>query len=203
MEFAARLMCRSQQSLQESVPKPKRSMEVDDDTPTLHKWKRLLMMLMLVTQHAETGLMIQYLETMRHRKAQEAWDLYVKIAGSEARTRIAQKAGRKKDGPMPMAKGKALSRSTAVKNPEDPEMCPHKAEDMSHPRGGRNNMLWVTCLRCGSRWERVQTPSSQPSRDSASVEEEFVQVEVPLTDEQQTSLTKVFEMYRDQPEMTW
>ena len=193
MDFAARLMCQSQQDLQERVENPKKatsSMEVEDEIwihiPSwAHKWKRILMMLMLVTRHSETGLMIQYLEKMRQRKAQEALEEYVRCAGTDAKT--PKKAVRKSEGPMPMAKGKALSRSKAVKNPLDPELCQHKDEDLSHPRGGRNQTFWITCLRCGSRWERVQAPPSPPcSSGSAKVmEEEFVKVEAPMTGQQQ------------------
>ncbi len=91
-----------------------------------------------------------------------------------------------------------------MKNPLDPELCQHKDEDLSHPRGGRNQTFWITCLRCGSRWERVQAPPSPPCSSGSAkvVEEEFVKVEAPMTSQQQTSLTAVFEMYMGQSEMT-
>ena len=40
----------------------------------------------------------------------------------------------------------------------DPSMCPHNSEDMSGPRGSgskEGTIHWVTCLKCGSRWERI------------------------------------------------
>ena len=65
-----------------------------------------------------------------------------------------------------MAKGKALSRSTASKFTLDPEVCPHAEEDLSNPRGGRGELKWFTCLKCGSRWERVESSTTTKSTES-------------------------------------
>ena len=40
---------------------------------------------------------------------------------------------------------------------------------MSHPRGGRNGAAWITCLQCGSRWERCwESQDVSPSEQSVA-----------------------------------
>ena len=157
------------------------------------KWKRLVTMLKVVMLHSETGSIISYLEGLRCRIAEEKRLEYAKAAGSssDALLKLYPVVKQKKEDPskpIPMAKGKALSRSIAV--PEkpfiDPWMCSHPPEHLSLPRGGAGGRKWFTCLMCGSRWERVfeseatgtQEPptrdvqtSSEPSGSSSQAQE--------------------------------
>lgn len=180
MDFVSRLMSQTTASLQDPVePQVIARVVMDDGTDDVWistpvwatKWKRLVITLGLVQTHALTGSIISYLETMRERRAQEALDQYQRLAGQTRLSTQTQEARKKtsrpSDAPKPMAKGKALSRSTVKKFPIDPEDCLHPEKDMSGPRGGHGGAKWVTCLRCGSRWERCWD-SPQETVQSAS-----------------------------------
>ena len=86
-----------------------------------------------------------------------------------------------------MAKGQALPRSKVTTFPLDHRSCPHNTEDMSGPRGTGGKfapLKWVTCLKCGSRWERVWEelapptvhPRAKPSTAPTPGIEEFVEL---------------------------
>jgi len=109
--------------------------------------------------------MIQYLDVLRKRKEEEAYQLYLQTVGTAARTGVnkevkAQKAT--KTTVAPWQKGKALDkRSTVEKTWKfEPANCPHPEERLSKPRGGQGGSAWVTCLDCGQRWERVDSVST-------------------------------------------
>ena len=127
--------------------------------PWAHRWKRLVIILDIVNAHALTRSLLTYLEQARELKALEALDLYQKLAGKDKiATRLQKTRTQFVDVPKPMAKGRVLPRSKVTTFPLDPRSCPHNKEDMSGPRGtgGRFAPLkWVTCLKCGSRWERI------------------------------------------------
>ena len=129
------------------------------------RWKRLVIMLGVAENHATTGAIITYLEQMRKRIAEEKYEEYKRAAGSSA-DKVLKPKNKSQTGTKPMAKGKALSRSTACQYTLDPEVCPHAAEDLSEPRGGRGGAKWFTCLKCGSRWERVESTTTTPSTES-------------------------------------
>ena len=124
-----------------------------------HRWKRLVIIMDIVNTHALTGSLLTYLEQARELKATEALNLYKKLAGKTQIATHTQKTRLKfSDAPKPMAKGKPLFRSRRITSPADPSMCPHNPEDMSGPRGSgskEGTIHWVTCLKCGSRWERI------------------------------------------------
>ena len=107
----------------------------------------------LVDMHASSGSIMSHLEKMRERLAEEAKRAYEKATGSKVTTTtkntttMRTKAQNKEATQV----GRPLSRSTAVQYVFDPEMCPHSRLE---PRGNKD-MLWFTCLKCGSRWERV------------------------------------------------
>jgi len=119
-------------------------------------WKRLVLILGVVENHATTGAILNYLEELRDRIAKEKYEEYRRAAGNPPNPAPKSK-GKNKNLPQPMAKGKALSRSTAgYPFPKEPDSCPHDPESLSNPRGGRGGLKWLTCLMCGSRWERVE-----------------------------------------------
>jgi len=120
--------------------------------------------LALVTKHAMTGCLLQQLDIMRDRHEKEAYERWQRLTqriGAPGCKSLA-KAKPMHAVPVPMAKGKALSRSTTEKWTLEPETCAHQANDMSGPRGGRGGYKWVTCLKCGSRWERIDAVPPVP-----------------------------------------
>ena len=153
-----------------------------------HRWKRLVIILDIVNTHALTGSLLTYLEKAREFKAVEALDVYQKLAGKDKiATRTQKTRTQLIDVPKPMAKGKILPRSKVSTFPIDPRSCPHNKEDMSGPRGTGGKfapLKWVTCLKCGSRWERVWEdlappnvhPRARPSTAPPLNNEEFVEL---------------------------
>ena len=153
-----------------------------------HRWKRLVIIMDIVNTHALTGSILTYLEKAREIKAMEALNVYKKLAG---KTNIATHTQKTRstfsDVPKPMAKGRPLTRSKRIISPVDPSMCPHNPEDMSGPRGSgskEGTIHWVTCLKCGSRWERIWEdlvprsvpPQARPSTAPTLPEEEFTEL---------------------------
>ena len=169
MDLVAKTMGRIRKEvLSEDPPPVKKATPMDDEaevwlTPPkwAHRWKRLVTMTRMVDLHAATGVVIERLETIRERQAKAALELYQRMSRESSMPLIANRNPKIRNiDPKPMAKGKALARSTVKKFALDPEDCPHVLDDMSNPRG-TSNQKWMTCLRCGSRWERVwDTPSS-------------------------------------------
>jgi hypothetical protein len=196
MEAIARLMGRHQQSLQHDDPQPAPRTEMDEDSWTAwlavptwaHRWKRLVIILDIANTHALTGSLITYLEQAREFKAMEALNVYQKLPGKDQiATRLQKTRTQYVNVPKPMAKGRALPRSKVNTFPLDPRSCPHNQEDMSGPRGTGGKfapLKWLTCLKCGSRWERiwedlVPLPVSSQARPSTAP---------PLADEEFTEL---------------
>ena len=167
MEMIARLQQASLQDLLqvEVIPSPTQMTTVPDDDNTAwmdvpewaRRWTRLATIARIVSCHAATGSVIQYLELMRERRAQLAAEAYRRAAGTSVKASAKPKttstpSRTSPDVSRPMAKGNALSRSKVPDYPKEPEDCAH--ENMSHPRGGHGH-AWITCLSCGSRWERT------------------------------------------------
>jgi len=173
MDLARRMMAAS---ATQDAPSPRarrvyHSMEMDSgetiwiEAPLwAFRWQRLVIMLALVSKHAASGCLIQHLDVMRDRHEKEAYERWQRLTqriGPPGCKSLA-KAKPSRNISMPMAKGKALSRSTTEKWMLDPELCVHNTNDMSAPRGGRGGSKWMTCLKCGSRWERVEPAPSGP-----------------------------------------
>jgi hypothetical protein len=201
MEAIARLMRRHQQDLQPDDPPPALRTEMDEDSWTVwmegkvplyaHRWKRLVIIMDIVNTHALTGSLLTYLEQARELKATEALNLYKKLAGKTQIATNTQKVRWKfSDAPKPMAKGRPLPRSR-IPSAADPLTCPHNPEDMSGPRGSGSKegpLYWVTCRKCGSRWERIwedlvprsvpplARPSTAPTMVPTIPEEEFTEL---------------------------
>jgi len=124
----------------------------------------MVILLALVTKHAMTGCLLQQVDIMRDRHEKEAYERWQRLTqriGAPGCKSLA-KAKPTHAVPVPMAKGKALSRSITEKWMLEPETCAHQASDMSGPRGGRGGSKWMTCLKCGSRWERIDAVPPVP-----------------------------------------
>ena len=122
------------------------------------RWKRLTSLVRITLMHAETGLIIVHQETMRNRLEQKALVAYEKARDPLAMAKK-QPIGKARNSCQitnPMAKGQALTRSKNPPSPQGwaktPQSCLHV--EMSGPRGS-HSARWVTCLECGSRWDRV------------------------------------------------
>ena len=179
MEMAKRLMQTMSASLREEPAKKDRTVKISTDMEdsewyleipaAAYRWRRLTLMLKIVAMHASMGSIITHLEDQRRRLADEAYAAYQHVALKP----MAEKAS-KKIPSEPMAKGKALSRSGAGPFESEPTQCAHPAERMSHPRGGAGGSKWITCLKCGSRWERIvwsEVPVEQSSATSSQAPE--------------------------------
>ena len=156
------MMNRNSQDFKENTPSLSViSVPMEDPNhmdPIVMKWKRLIRMMGVAYEHALTGSIMTLLEDMRNEHAEEALKEYQRVAGTAAQKNLKAMKSSSVPALIPVAKGKALSLSKANKGkpyPVDPAICLHPPEKMSHPRGGPGNSAWVTCLACGSRWERL------------------------------------------------
>ena len=183
MEMVGKLMSKTVSSLEmkEELKEARNNRVINEsmeDTEWLEmpkagfRWKRLVIMLGVAENHATTGAVLTYLEQLRKRIAEEKYEEYKRAAGSSRSsdkvftTNLRKLNRQSQTGNMPMAKGRALPRSTTSRFSLDPEVCSHAEEDLSNPRGGRGNLKWFTCLKCGSRWERVESNTTTQSTES-------------------------------------
>jgi len=162
MDFVHRMMNRNSQDFKEEVPSQTVEsipmVDVHHLDPILMRWKRLIRMMGVAYEHALTGSMLSFLEDMRNEHAEEALKEYQRVAGTAALKNLKATKSSSVPALTPLAKGKPLSRSKANKGkpyPVDPANCLHPQKEMSHPRGGPGDSAWMTCLACGSRWERL------------------------------------------------
>ena len=131
------------------------------------RWRRLTIMVGLVDMHASSGSIMSHLELMRDRIAEDARRAYEKAAGAKATvTKKTVRGHHNMSNKEATAVGKPLPRSTTGSWIYDPELCTHARLE---PRGNKN-LLWFTCLKCGSRWERVfpTAPATDPQTPSRS-----------------------------------
>jgi len=202
MDFVHRMMNRNSEDFKEEVPSQTVEsipmVDIHHLDPILMKWKRLIRMMGVAYEHALTGSMLSFLEQMREEHAMEALKEYQRVAGTAALKNL--KALKPSSAPalVPMAKGKALNPSKAIKGkpyPVNPANCLHPEKEMSHPRGGPGNSAWMTCLACGSRWERL-TQQSLPSHAQASGlrDSQMVQVPNPMIQNPDAVLTEKKEL---------
>ena len=150
------------------TPKTPTALTEEPSDQVVFRWRRLTIMVGLVDKHASSGSIMSHLELMRERIAEDARRAYEKAAGAKT-TVTKQKTLRNpldKSTKEATAVGKPLPRSTTGSWIYDPELCTHARLE---PRGNKN-LLWFTCLKCGSRWERVvpTAPATEPQAPSRS-----------------------------------
>ena len=95
MQLAAKLMGRQVASHKYEVKAPSTpTMQTDEPSDeVVFRWRRLSMMIGLVDVHASSGSILNHLETMRERIAEQARRAYEKAAGAGAKvTKTATKA---------------------------------------------------------------------------------------------------------------
>ena len=136
------------------MPKTPLELTEEPSDQVVFRWRRLTIMVGLVDMHASSGSIMSHLEKMRERLAEEAKRAYEKATGSKVTTTTTKNTTatrNKAQNKEATEVGRPLPRSTTTQYVFDPEMCQHSRLE---PRGNKN-LLWFTCLKCGSRWERV------------------------------------------------
>jgi hypothetical protein len=137
----------------------------------LHRWRRFVLLLGVAMTHAASGLVLEQIETVRERLETLARQAFIRSSKPEARAKLLKKTGGKvptdssNQAPkVAWAKGKAMPRSISSGAggwTNEPETCTHVK--LSNPRGGPNGTKWLTCLLCGSRWERHMAEAATSS----------------------------------------
>ena len=143
----------------DATPPPQTPKNPDEMSEVDRRWKRVVTSLRVVHMHAMTGALIHHLEEMRTKHEEEARRAYEKAAGSKITSKPKNKAKAKSKNltaPLHTYRGKPLSRSMTQQWIYAPDLCPHKDEWVV-TRGNKDE-LWFTCLKCGSLWERLETP---------------------------------------------
>jgi hypothetical protein len=164
MDLVHKMMARNSQEFAEEMPLSTMAtaMETDEKvTVNVLRWKRVVMMTGVTINHALTGSIIAFLETMRNEHAAEALKEYKRVAGKNA-LKIHTTKTSTATSLKATAKGKALTPSKTKQYPLEPANCTHPEHQMSKPRGGPGKSAWLTCLECGSRWERIVPPTQAP-----------------------------------------
>ncbi|CAE7473706.1 GIP, partial [Symbiodinium necroappetens] len=112
-------------------------------------WARIVMILVRMIATVRQQLVVDSL----------ILDAYAPSASASSSTTAPppkEKQGKKKDTKVRQGLGTQLSRSQAQnKWTLEPESCPHEEQDL-RMRGNQARHWWA-CLKCGSRWERVET----------------------------------------------
>lgn len=80
---------------------------------------------------------------------------------SEDRPPIIKPRLAKPPKPLKMIKGNLLAPSKTRRYPIAPEACTHPDSHLK-PRAN-DHLEWLTCLLCGSRWERLEGPAASPA----------------------------------------
>ena len=150
------------------TPKTPTALMEEPSDQVVFRWRRLTIVVGLVDMHASSGSIMSHLEHMRERIAEDARRAFEKASGTK--TTVAKKTTKTNSVLNAEATevGRPLPRSTTGKWIFDPSQCHHT---QLAPRGNKN-LLWFTCLTCGSRWERVvpqaaATEPQAPSREAA------------------------------------
>jgi len=123
----------------------------------LHWWRRMALQLLVVSQAAQWQTVLTGLDSMSDRRTKELEERLGKTDDQATTKKNSKKASNLQRVTTPMAKGRILPPSKSVKPRIRPEDCPHVA-DRIVARGG--HILWLTCLDCGTRWERLEGEES-------------------------------------------
>ena len=124
----------------------------------LHWWRRMALQLMVVSQAAKWQTVLTGMDGMNNRKTKELEERLGRSDDPAANKKNSKKASAQQQRvTTPMAKGKVLPPSKSVKARLRAEDCPH-VPDRVVARGG--HILWLTCLDCGTRWERLEGQES-------------------------------------------
>ena len=132
----------------------------------LHAWRRLSMMLWHVATAALHASLVQRLVEINLSKGPT-------VTSAPQTSKPSSKA--KRPTVVATAKCRPLPPSVTKKYALRPEDCSHPEDQLANRGcGPGDNQSWVTCLRCGSRWERLRTEGEQLQkaieRGSTSVE---------------------------------
>jgi len=141
------------------------SYRLDEVMPKkLRGWRRFVMLLGVMMNHVDTGVVMKMMEEMRERKAQEALDAYNRLAKQPLPPTTKKSTGSKAPPPSTVIKGKELAPSKTKGYPVPTWDCQHPLTSISQPLGNAFAKWW-TCLDCGSRWERLEKPTGETTPD--------------------------------------
>jgi len=141
------------------------SYRLDEVMPKkLRGWRRFVMLLGVMMNHVDTGVVMKMMEEMRERKAQEALDAYNRLAIQPLPPATKKSAKYKAPPPSTVIKGKELAPSKTKEYPVMTWDCEHPLTSISQPLGNAFAKWW-TCLDCGSRWERLEKPTGETTPD--------------------------------------
>ena len=125
------------------------------------KWKRMYLQLEWQLLHRLSGEVAMGVEDSRHHHRQRAYLDYQKLCGIP----LAVEAGKKDTGRKKVEKGKVPIRGQKMDIPSQRpprggwacfrSACDHPEDALSNPRGGQGNSHWLTCMKCGQRWENL------------------------------------------------
>ena len=133
---------------------------------SLLRWRRVTLRSTVVVSATCQQDVLEAFETTRTRQIDEAKQVLVEAGIKTIEKKVRVKGEKEPSGAvMPMAKGKALPPSILTKGRILPTDCP-RDESRVIARGGLN--LWMTCLDCGSRWERL--PGVEGAQRSSATE---------------------------------
>jgi len=128
--------------------------------PVLAYWKRFYTLLKVTDLQATCGAVLMALDSAHKRIADAALKEAERLAGTSLVA--ANSAGYHKKKVYPAInpklcqfRGEPMKPSTK-EFPVSRESCDHPKSEMAP--AGNAHKLWFTCLKCGSRWERIMTP---------------------------------------------
>ncbi|CAJ1437918.1 unnamed protein product [Effrenium voratum] len=122
----------------------------------VHIWRRLVLALSTMLITARQQAVVDYLAKRAHQNDENEEHSKNKNQRSQVRK------PKDPDREIPQGIGKPLPRSQAQKHwALEVKECQHPAEHL-RCRANRHGSWW-TCLLCGARWERLETPASASS----------------------------------------
>ncbi|CAJ1392757.1 unnamed protein product [Effrenium voratum] len=122
----------------------------------VHVWRRLVLALSTMLVTARQQAVVDYLAKRAHHNDENEEHSKNKNQRSQVRK------PKDPDREIPQGIGKPLPRSQAQKHwALEVKECQHPAEHL-RCRANRHGSWW-TCLLCGARWERLETPASASS----------------------------------------
>ncbi|CAE7305094.1 unnamed protein product, partial [Symbiodinium sp. KB8] len=152
-------------------------------------WARIVMIMVRMIATARQQLVVDSL----------ILDAYAPSASASSSTTAPAKSqpSKKKEAKVRQGLGTQLSRSQAqTKWTLEPEQCPHEEQDL-RMRGNQARHWWA-CLKCGSRWERVETDTVENPAGQVATDEAYAD-NVDYPGEPLDYTTREADMFQEEP----
>ena len=142
----------------------------------IKQWIRLCNLYTFMMEHCRLGAVLHGVRAMWDRMKADALKKAIDMSTPEEVTRLSAEAKGKpatarastckpwKYGPKLPTLGKPPGNQLTW--PKEESQCDHS--NMSAPRGGQGNRYWITCLGCGTRWERIPLQPGDDTSQSSS-----------------------------------